>query len=381
MCHLFVAVVLMLSVLWLGPTTISALSLRISDGIGGPSESSKSNRDEFDTLILNAYNLYIQKKYEESLAACEKAAQLRPTDNRPYAISGLVYMAEWKMKSASESLAKAISYSPNNEKLHYAKAQSDRYRNAKEEGLVSVRKAIELNPLYAEAYLLLGDLLSIGASGHKESIEAFRKAIELRPGLLEAYRQLGMALKVSKDEKGAEEVYRKAMEIDPKRMASRFDLGRLLVEQGRLAEAREVWNKRSSDEDKTFPNFITVLERAEKFEAAKQSYSKSPNDPEAILQMGMITMDGESWVVDGRQERAIDYFRKALQIKPDLAKAQHAICVAYVQIADTDKEKNKVLDEELAKLRKLDPKLAAHIVEYRKKYSGGIRGTSITSNQ
>ena len=160
-------------------------------------------------------------------------------------------MAEWKMKSASESLAKAISYSPNNEKLHYAKAQSDRYRNAKEEGLVSVRKAIELNPLYAEAYLLLGDLLSIGASGHKESIEAFRKAIELRPGLLEAYRQLGMALKVSKDEKGAEEVYRKAMEIDPKRMASRFDLGRLLVEQGRLAEAREVWNKRSSDEDKS----------------------------------------------------------------------------------------------------------------------------------
>lgn len=328
--------------------------------------------DEFDTLVATAYILYTEKKYEEALAKCAEAMSLRPTDNRPYAIAGLVYMAQWKMKSASDSLAKAISLSPKNEKLHYFKARADRLRNAREEGLASVRKAIELDPKFAEAYLLLGDLLGIGGGNHKERIEAFRRAIELKPDMLQAYRQLGMALDGSNDEKGAEEIYRKMMTIDPKKMAGRFELGRLLVGQGRLKEARELWEGRTTDEDKTFPNFITLLERAEKMERAKAELAARPNDPEALLQMGLMVMDGESWVVDGRQERAIEFFKKALAIKPDLAKAQFAIVRAYIEMADIYKDKNKKLDEELEKLRKMDTKLAQDAVDLRKNYKGGL---------
>lgn len=328
--------------------------------------------DEFDTLITTAYTLYTQKKYDEALAKCAEAARLRPGDNRPYAIAGLVYMAQWKMKSASESFAKAISLSPRNEKLHYIKARSDRFRNAREEGLVSVRKAIELNPEFAEAYLLLGELLSIGGGNHKERIEAFRKAIELKPDMLEAYRELGMALDGGDDEKGAEEIYRKAMAIDPKKMAGRFELGRLLVGQGRLKEARELWEGRSSDVDKTFPNFITLLERAERVERARIELAARPNDPEALLQMGLMVMDGDSWVMDGRQERAIDYFRKALAIRPDLARAQFAIVRAYIEMAGIAEDKNEKVDEELAKLRKMDAKLAQEAVKLRTNYKGAL---------
>lgn len=83
-------------------------------------------------------------------------------------------------------------------------------------------------------------------------------------------------------------------------------------------------------------------------------------------------MDGESWVVDGRQKRAIVYFRKALEIKPNYARAQYAICKAYIQIADTFKDEKKNVDLELAKLRQLDAALANELEEYRKKYVGGI---------
>lgn len=102
-------------------------------------------------------------------------------------------------------------------------------------------------------------------------------------------------------------------------------------------------------------------------------YDASPNDVEAILAMGYATMDGDSWVVDGRQDKAIVFFRKALKIKPDFAKAQHAICKAYVQIADTFSSKNAELDAELATLRKMDEALAEDIVAYRKSYSGGLK--------
>lgn len=333
-------------------------------------QSSAPAGDGFDKFIVEAYTLYSQQKYEEALTACKKAAELRPTDNRPYAISGAVHLAQWKMQEASDLFALAIKFSPSNPVLHYMKARADRFRNAREDGLVSIRRAIELRPNYAEAYLLLGDLLV----KDDERTAAFRKAIELDPKLVDAYYYLGMQLEnVKKDEKAAEEVYRTAIEIDPKKMAGRFNLGRLLVKQGRLAEARKVWNARTSDEDRTFPNFITVLVRAERLEAAKQAHAKNPNDPEANLQMGLAVMDGDHWVVDGRWERAIVYFKKALAIKPDLTKAQHAICKAYVEMADVFKSKNEILDQELAKLRKLDSKLADDVVEYRRTYSGGLK--------
>lgn len=331
-----------------------------------------SQPDDFETLIVKAYTLLMQQKYDEAITTSTKAAEVRPTDNRPYALAGAAHMAQWKVEEASALFALAIKFSPGNPVLHYMKASADRFRNAHKEGLVSVRKAIELRPNYAEAYLLLGDLLTKG----DEREAAFRKAIELDPKLVDAYYYLGMQLEnIKKDEKTAEEAYRTAIEIDPNKMAGRFDLGRLLVKQGRLAEARSVWNERTSDKDSTFPNFITILTRAENLERAKVAYAKSPNDPEVVLQMGLALMDGDHWVVDGRWEKAIIYFKHALDLKPDFAKAQHAICKAYVEMADVseDKEKNRILDQELEKLRKLDPRLADDIVEYRRTYSGGLK--------
>lgn len=339
----------------------------LATAVGG---QNSTKPDDFDTLIVKAYTLMTQGKNDEAIAVATKAAKLRPTDNRPYALAGAAHMAQWKTQEASDLFALAVKLSPGNPVLHYMKARADRFRNAREEALVSVRKAIELRPGYAEAYLLLGDLLV--KSDEREA--AFRMAIELDPKLVDAYYYLGMQLEnIKKDEKLAEEVYRTAVEVDTKKMAGRFDLGRLLVKQGRLEGARKVWNERTSDEDRSFPNFIIVLKRAENLEIAKEAYAKSPDDSEVVLQMGLATMDGDHWVVDGRWEKAIMYFKKALNLKPDFTKAQYAICKAYVEMADVYKDKNKTLDQELEKLKKLDAKMADDIAEYRRTYSGGLK--------
>jgi tetratricopeptide (TPR) repeat protein len=338
-------------------------------------------QDDADALLRAAFELYRQQKYDEALAGCAKAAARYPNDYRPHALAGFVYMAQRKLRSASESFAKAAGLQPRNKTLYMMKAGADMRRNARDEALAAARKALEIDPAFAEAYALVGDVLRWDEKREAEAIAAYRSAIKADPHYLPAYEPLGEVLADAKDEKGAEEVFKQGIEADPKRMAGRFALGRLLVKQGRLAEARSLWEGRTSDEDHTFPTFISELERAEKLKRATEALAQKPDDPEALVEMGLAVMEGPSWVIDGRQERAVVYFRKALAIKPGYAKAQYGICKAYIQEADFSAGKKKVVDEELAKLRRLDPKLADELKEYRKHYSGAITATPTNVDQ
>jgi hypothetical protein len=141
------------------------------------------------------------------------------------------------------------------------------------------------------------------------------------------------------------------------------------VEQGRLTEARQLWEARTSDEDKIMPSFIKLLTRAENLKRATETLAQKPDDSNALLEMGLAVMDGDSWVIDGRQERAIVYFKKALAIQPGFAKAQYNIVKAMVQYLPKE---DKNLDSELTKLRQLDALLAKEMEEYRKTYEGGL---------
>ncbi len=120
------------------------------------------------------------------------------------------------------------------------------------------------------------------------------------------------------------------------------------------------------------PSFITVLTRAENMKRAREAIVANPNDPDALMDMGLAVMDGDHWVMDDRQKRAIVLFKKALDAKPDYPRAQHALVKAYIQLADSDATENKNVDIELAKLRTLDPKLAAEMDQYRKDYVGWV---------
>lgn len=332
------------------------------------------------SLVVDANQLYKEKQYDRAIELATKAVQLLPKDHRPWAIIGNCYLAQWKMKSASEAYVKAAAINPRLKGLWYLKAYADRRRNAREESIAAARRAIEIDPNFAEAYIVLGQSLGMSSKDTKGALEAYRTAYKLRPDMVEAAEEFGSSLRYHGDKKGAEEVYRRALKLDPNGMACRFLLGRLLVEEGRLVEAREIWNGRKYDEKDTFPLFIVLLERAEKKKAVADKLAAAPSDPQALLAMGFMELEGDHWVVDGRQRRAIEYFRKALAKNADLAQAQFGICKAFVEIADHEKSANADLDLELKKLRDMDPKLAGEIDEYRKTYSGGFKVGAVNPN-
>lgn len=332
---------------------------------------------EAQELLKTAYGQYRAGKLDEAYTNCTKAIALNPKEYRAHVVLGYIYGAQRKLKNASDSFATAISLQPKDKEVYLVKAQVDFLRNARDEALVAAHKAIELDPKYGEAHMMVGALLKFDSKRRNEATEAYENALKINPQLVGAYEALGEIYEADKQEKKAEEVFRKGMDADPKHMAGRFALGRMLVKQGRLKEARELWDGRTSDKDNTFPNFIEVLKRAKDLKRATDEAVQNPNNPEALFKLGLAIMQGDHWVVDKRQERAIIQFRRALELKPDYTQAQYQIVKAYIQLADTFSVQNKNVDEELAKLREMDPKLADELVAYRKEYKTGLRATPV----
>ena len=340
-------------------------------------QSQETYSAESNELIRTALAFYNGKNPEQALEYCRKALAINPKDRRAFVVMGYVYASQDKLKEASEAVAKAIKIDPTDKEVHLLKAQFDYSRSATEDALKGARKAIELDPKYADAYLLLGKLLEHKVSEQPKAIAAYQTAVSLNPQLFQAHEALGELLEGKKDLTSAEENYRKSLALDPRHMAGRTNLGRMLVEQGRLAEARKLWEGRTSDEDNRRPTFIVMLERAEKLKRAEEAASQRPDDPAALVDLGLAVMDGDSWVLDDRHERAMVHFKKALALKPDYARAQYGIVKVFIELASdadykTAAAENKKVDAELAKLRNLDPKLADEMVAYRKTYQSGL---------
>ena len=345
------------------------------------SNDNQTQTAEFETLLAAAKDLYRERKYDEALSNCLKAGTLNPQSHRSYVCAGEVYMRMARMKSASEAFASAIQVKPAAKELYLLKATADGSRFKLDEAVAECRRALEIDPTYAEAYLKMGDVLRWKKERSAEAVAAYEAALKLNPRLFSAYEDLGQIALRDENEKGAEELFRKAMATDPAHMSGRFALGRLLIKHDRLTDARELWEGRSSDKDSISPKFVDLLTRAENLNRASEDLAQKPNDPDALIAMGLAVMDGEHWVFDGRQKRAIVYFKKALDLRPNDKRAQYNIVKGYIEIAFMFRDQNKIVDEELKKLKKLDKGLAREMEEYRKNYVGGLTGNPVDVNR
>jgi len=148
-----------------------------------PHPNSVQQQADAETLFRTAYSLYREGKYDEALAKCTEAVTLNPNDYRARALRGYIYIAQKKWKDASDAFAEAIRLQPGVKEIYLAKAEVDRFRNANDEAIAGARKATELDPNYAAAFAMLGDLLA----NRKEKKPRLSKFYELPSSLIHAY--------------------------------------------------------------------------------------------------------------------------------------------------------------------------------------------------
>ena len=108
-----------------------------------------------------------------------------------------------------------------------------------EEAKSNIKKAIELQPDYAEAYNNIGRVY-VKIKKINRAISNFRKAIELKPDYCEAYNNLGVVLGENKQYDKAENILRQVLQINPEFEEAYVNLGVMLTNAMKYEEAKKV---------------------------------------------------------------------------------------------------------------------------------------------
>ena len=107
-----------------------------------------------------------------------------------------------------------------------------------------LNQAIQADPNYAEAYLLLG-LTEFQRGETAKSIEHYQHALKLQPGSYSGHYNLALAyLRDHKLQEGRAQL-EQAVKLDPSQPDAVYDLGVVLLEQGHPAQALRLFDSRA----------------------------------------------------------------------------------------------------------------------------------------
>jgi Flp pilus assembly protein TadD len=152
-----------------------------------------------------------------------------------------------------------------------------------EEAEAAYRKAIEVDPQYAYAWVRLGDLLRKQLARLAEAEAAYRTAIEIDPRHAVAWIRLGIVLHDRGRLADAEATYRKAIELDPQYAFAWNRLGRVLRDLARLTEAEVAYRKAVAVDPQyafAWSRLGVVLDDLGRFAEAESAYRRATDlDP------------------------------------------------------------------------------------------------------
>ncbi len=192
------------------------------------------------------------------------------------------------------------------------------------------RQTLVADPGYNDAYCNLG--LALRAQGLLgEAAEAYGQAINADPDMAEAHSNLGVVRQEQGALDAAADSYREAIRIAPDLADAHCNLGILLHEQGALQEAADCLQtalEAAPGNPVVEANLGAVMAGLERHEDAelhlKRALRGQPQNPDILFNIGRAAYAG------GRLDRAVKFYRLAIEFAPDFAAAHHSLAHALL---------------------------------------------------
>ena len=212
-------------------------------------------------------------------------------------------------------------------------------RESVDRAILFFERAVALDPLYARAWLALGQAYEVKATDLampellEKAMASFGKCIALQPRLARAWKELGGVLvDIGRDDKGLEAI-RRSLELDPDDAAAHAALARAhFIGTGRFQDAVEAFERALALNPQGgwyalqlahVSALLRDFPRAER--AARQAIElqeRGLSGREGVLIVGAYMKLGQIRALQGRPEEALEAYEKELSF---LRRVDHAL--------------------------------------------------------
>ena len=270
----------------------------------------KSKMGQFEAAS-NIYNEILQRFPKNKLALAALSALASDYNKQANAL-----MEKGNVDTAIDCYKKAIELNPNFADAYNNMGNLWAHTGDLKAAINCYEQAIKINPNFAAAYNNLG--LSLMEQGAAElAINSYKQAIKIKPNHAQAYSNLGNALNSQGDKKAAIDSYKQAIKIKPNHADAYNNMGNVLRSQGDATSALASYKKvlEINPAHAGVHNNIGLAHIDEgDAVAAVISYKEAINiDPayaEAHSNMGMALQ------IEGELEAAIASYKQAIHLNP-----------------------------------------------------------------
>ena len=274
------------------------------------------------TDLYNRGNtLYNLSRFEEALAAYEKAINLRPDYAEVWQEKAKTLYELKKYQESQLAYDKAIELKPEYLEAWTGRGYALDKLQKSQEAIASFENALKIQPDYPQAWEGKGDSL-LDSQRYEEAIASYEKAVEFQPNLYRAWYNRGQAYQKLKQYDRAVESYQKAVEIKFDNSEVWYNLGNVFLELDKNQEAFEAYEKAvrfQPDFHQAWYSKGIALLKMRRHEEAVAAYETTvklkPDYDRAWYNLGW------SYHELRKYEQAIECYNKALDLNPKESQA------------------------------------------------------------
>lgn len=288
-------------------------------------EADKENRAAY---------FYLGWAYEEKgqLGEAEmffrKSLEINPQNHEAYNNLGLIHYkrGEWDLALREFESSLDLFESPEvyyNVSLVYTKKEKA------EEATASIKKALELDPEYADAWNHLGNLY-LARNNLDEAAKHFEKTVELDPAHVKALNNLGFVYSQKGEIERGIEHFQLTVQLDPNNVEAHSNLGSLYLGQGKydqaMAELKKALDMKPYHQNAMI-NLGMLYMSLTDYKKAESLFQKvieiDKNYAEGYGHLGYL------YLLTQESDKALSHYQQMLRLKPDNPEGYYYIGKAY----------------------------------------------------
>lgn len=307
--------------------------------------------------------------------------------------------------SQYQQFAKEYPYSSEIQRLYADQLLAAKDYNA---ALAQYKRVLELDGENLEAIIASGNI-HLERRNYDEATKYFSKAVDINPDKVEVYDAIAMSFVGQKEPVKAVEMYRKAIKLNPKIDRLYLSLASVYDQSGKPQDAIQALKDGIAalgDKSEFLAVMGQIYEKAGDNDQALANYEKalllSPQNPpllaralsqyirhgqqdkiDALLarlltdfkdkKADLFTLIGDAYQAEGQPDKAMEYYEKAMQEKPQKLIVTQRLVTLYNNKKDYDKSL-KMLDAARTNFRDNEdiPRMICETLMQKKEYDKAV---------